>query len=85
MSYQYEFSDNFGDTIAKVKKKDKLLGERIDKKIMEIIENPFHYKQLSNVLKGRRRAHIGHFVVVFEIIDNLVKFIKFAHHDEAYR
>lgn len=84
MPYQYEFSDDFDDAITKIKKKDRLLGERISKKIMEIIENPFHYKPLSNVLKGKRRVHVGHFVIIFEIVKLTVKFIKFEHHDKAY-
>lgn len=41
MPYVYEFSEDFYDTLAKIKKKDKLLGKRIDKKILEIIEKSF--------------------------------------------
>ena len=85
MPYVYEFSDDFYETLAKIKKKDKLLGKRIDKKILEIIENPFHYKPLRYVMKGKRRAHVGHFVIIFEVVGNVVKFIKLAHHDKAYR
>jgi hypothetical protein len=42
--------------VAKIKKKDKLLFERVSKKILEIVGNPLHYKPLRNVSKGKRRA-----------------------------
>ena len=35
-------------------------------------------------LKGKRAAHIGSYVVVFEIKDNEVIFWRFKHHDFAY-
>jgi addiction module RelE/StbE family toxin len=84
MTYSYEFSEDFSETLAKIKKKDKLLFERVSKKILEIVENPLHYKPLRNVLKGKHRVHIGSFVLIFEVVKNVVRFIKLAHHDEAY-
>jgi mRNA-degrading endonuclease RelE of RelBE toxin-antitoxin system len=47
MTYSYEFSEDFSETLAKIKKKDKLLFERVSKKILEIVENPLHYKPLK--------------------------------------
>ena len=65
-------------------KKDKLLLERLHKKIDEILKNPEHYSVKKYELKGKRAAHIGSFVVVFEINGNEVIFLKFKHHDYAY-
>ena len=65
-------------------KKDKVLLERLHKKIDEILENPEHYPVKKYELKGKRTAHIGSFVIVFEIDGNEVIFLKFKHHDYAY-
>ena len=65
-------------------KKDKILLERLHKKIDEILDNPEHYPLKKYELKGKRAAHIGSFVVVFEIKGNEVIFLKFKHHDYAY-
>jgi len=65
-------------------KKDKILLERLHKKIDEILKNPEHYPVKKYELKGKRAAHIGSFVVVFEIKGNEVIFLKFKHHDYAY-
>ncbi|MCZ7383977.1 MAG: type II toxin-antitoxin system RelE/ParE family toxin [Candidatus Methanoperedens sp.] len=48
------------------------------------MENPEHYKPLRNEMKGLKRAHIGHFVIIFMIRDSTVVFISFKHHDFAY-
>ena len=65
-------------------KKDKILLERLHKKIDEILKNPEHYPVKKYELKGKRATHIGSFVVVFEIKGNEVIFLKFKHHDYAY-
>lgn len=48
-------------------KKDRVLLERLHKKLDEILENPEHYPVKQYELKGKRAAHICSFVVVFEI------------------
>ena len=65
-------------------KKDKVLLERLHKKIDEILENPEHYPVKKYELKGKRSAHVGSFVIVFEIKGDEVIFWKFKHHDFAY-
>ena len=65
-------------------KKDKALLERLDKKIDEILQNPDHYPIKKYNVKGKRAAHVGSFVIVFEIVGNDVVFLKFKHHDFAY-
>ncbi len=65
-------------------KKDRVLLERLHKKIDEILENPERYPVKKYELKGKRAAHIGSFVIVFEIKDDEVIFLKFKHHDFAY-
>jgi mRNA-degrading endonuclease RelE of RelBE toxin-antitoxin system len=55
--------------------------------VREILEYPERYKPLRNVLKGCHRTQIGSFVLIFEIDyeKRVVAFVKFAHHDDAYK
>ncbi len=73
--------------LDKLKKKDKSLYERIIYKIIEISKNPELGKPLRNVLKGKRRVHIGSFVLFYSIDkkNQIVTFLEFEHHDKAYR
>ena len=66
-------------------KKDKSLSERVQKKVIEILQNPEHYKPLRNVLKGKRRVHVGHYVILYEIDSDAVVFHRFKPHDDAYK
>lgn len=84
MEYAIEFSDEFEGSMKKLKKKDKLLFDRIQKKVIEIVENPEHFKPLRNVLAGYRRIHFGSFVLIYKIEDNVVRIISLDHHDHAY-
>jgi len=54
------------------------------KKMDEILANPEHYPAKKYELKGKRAAHIGSFVIVFEIKGDEVIFWKFKRHDFAY-
>ncbi len=69
---------------VKAIKKDKVLYERLWKKIAEIMEKPEHYPTKRYDIKGKRAAHIGSYVLVFEIVGNNVIFLRFKHHDQAY-
>lgn len=84
MTYTARFTVDF-ENDTKFLKKDKTLRERVEKKILEILQNPEHYKPLQNVLKGKRRVHVGPYVLVYEIETELVIFHRFLHHDQAYR
>ena len=83
MDYLEILSKPFLNDVKDIKK-DKILLERLHKKIDEILDNPEHYPLKKYELKGKRAAHIGSFVVVFEIKGNEVIFLKFKHHDYAY-
>ncbi len=82
--YRSEFTREFLDRMKKLKNRDSLLFKRLGSKIEEILENPTHYKPLRNDLKGTRRVHVGHFVIIFKIEDTTVVFISFKHHNDAY-
>lgn len=82
--YEAIFSDEFKEQLKKLKKRDKAMYERIEKKIRNILTEPTHLKYLGNALKGEQRVHFGHFVLRFEIKENELYFITFKHHDSAY-
>jgi mRNA interferase RelE/StbE len=75
--------------MKKLSKKDKSLYEQLLKKIDEIkkcyeIE---HYKNLRYNMKDSKRAHIGHFVLVFQYnkTTDTIIFDDFDHHDRIYK
>ncbi len=78
------FSDEFKKQLSKIKKKDTVLYERLEKKIRSILLDPSHLKHLHNQLKGQQRVHLGPFVLRFEQEKDIVYFITIEHHDNAY-
>ncbi len=84
MDYTIEFSYIFEKSMKKLKKKNKPLFNQIQRKLLEIIENPEHYKPLKNILAGYRRIKFGPFVLVYKIEGNIVRIITIEHHDKAY-
>jgi len=88
MTYGFEVHPKCQEEMKKLCKKNRILEEALKKKINEVLENPQRYKPLRYNSAGEKRAHImKSFVLKFEIDENkqLVKFISFCHHDDAYR
>lgn len=87
MTYTPDHSHMFLQKMKKLRRKDRLRFERIDKKTEEILQNPHHYKPLGNVMAGVLRVHIDPYVLTFEIDEarKVVRFIDFEHHDKAYQ
>jgi len=87
--YSYNYSDNLKRILKKLYKKDKSLYEQLLKKIDEIINsyNVENYKNLRYNMKDSKRAHIGHFVLVFQYNKkiNMILFDDFDHHDNIYK
>ena len=85
--YIFEIKKGLEKSLQKLAKKDRQLYEAVTKKILQIAENPTIGKSLRNVLKGKKRVHIGHFVLIYEVDDKKEKvtFIEFEHHDKAYK
>lgn len=85
--YSFEIKDELEKSLQRLAQKDKRHYQSVVKKILQIAENPEMGKPLRNVLKGRRRVHIGHFVLLYEVDekDKRVIFVDFEHHDRAYK
>ncbi len=87
MPYTIQIETALETKLDKLKKKDYSLYQRIIHKIIEISKNPELGKPLRNVLKGKRRIHVGSFVLFYSIDkkNEIVTFLEFEHHDKAYR
>lgn len=83
MTYKEILTKPFLNDVKDIKK-DKVLLDRLHKTVDEILENPEHYPIKKYELKGKRSAHVGSFVIVFEIEGSDVVFLRFKHHDYAY-
>lgn len=81
---EIEFSTEFEKSLRKLKKKDKAIFFQVQKKVIDILENPLHYKPLRNILFGYRRTHIGSFVLIYTIEGDTVRIISLDHHNDAY-
>jgi YafQ family addiction module toxin component len=84
--YSLEIEEDVFKTFRKLAKKDKKQLEAINKKIEQILTDPFQFKPLKQPLEGLRRVHIGSFVLIYEVLENskTVRVLKYKHHDEAY-
>jgi addiction module RelE/StbE family toxin len=73
-------------TFNKMAKKDPVRFEQVAKKLLELADNPEIGKPLRNRLKGSRRLHIGHYVLMYTIDKKKqqITLIDYAHHDEVY-
>ncbi len=86
-AYSQDINEELVSELRKLAKRDKALYTAVQRKIVQIAEDPYLGKPLKGILKGKRRAHIGHFVLIYKIEEgkHKVVFLKFAHHDEAYK
>lgn len=85
--YSLEIEEEVFKAFKKLAKKDKIQLEAINKKIDQILTEPFQFKALKHPLEGLRRVHIGSFVLIYEVLENpkTVRVLKYKHHDEAYQ
>lgn len=84
MIYSISYSPTFEKSISKLKKKDPVMYQRVRKKIGEIFDNPEHFKPLKWPEAGKRRAHVGSFVIKYVVRGDLIKILTVDHHDRAY-
>jgi len=84
--YSLEIEEQVSKTFKKLLKKDRKQLESIDKKIKEILLDPYQFKPLKYPMEGLRRVHIGPFVLIYKIEENppIVRILMYKHHDEAY-
>jgi mRNA-degrading endonuclease RelE of RelBE toxin-antitoxin system len=87
MTYQIIADPLLQKKLRKLFRKDKKTYEHLKKKLTYLGINPEVGKPLRNVLKNKRRLHMGSFVLIYNI-DNknkIIKLLEFEHHDRAYK
>lgn len=87
MPYSLEVSEALEKAFHKLAKKDKVTFEALNKKIYQILDNPYHYKPLRAPLQNKRSVHIaGCYVLIYKIDEEkkVVQLLEFEHHDYAY-
>tara|TARA_Y100000310_G_scaffold342051_1_gene443527 strand:- start:311 stop:568 length:258 start_codon:yes stop_codon:yes gene_type:complete len=71
--------------LKKLEKKNPKQVKIIFKKIEQISKNPYHFKPLRGDMHGARRVHIDKsFVLIYEIKDDIILLLDYAHHDKIY-
>ena len=86
--YTDSYSEEITRKLSKIRKKDKKHYSVVRRKMDQILANPKHrHKDLHYTMKGIKRVHIGHFVLVFTIDhkNKLVSFEDYDHHDKIYQ
>jgi mRNA interferase RelE/StbE/toxin YoeB len=87
MKYTLDIPDHLDRIFSKLAGRDKKQLEAVNKKIAQILENPYHFKPLRGDMKGARRVHIeSSFVLTYEIDENnkVVRLLDYDHHDKVY-
>ena len=85
--YSLVVKEGLDRTFARMAKKDRKRLDAVAKKVAEILENPYRFKPLRGPMQGKRRVHVGPFVLVYEINEGrkVVILLDFEHHDTVYR
>ena len=70
----------------KMWQKDSARFGQIEKKLLELAENPEIGKPLKKPLRGYWRLHIGHYILMYRIDrkNRNITLVDYAHHDEVY-
>jgi len=79
------YAEKFEQALRFWKKKDSRIFQSIVNQIEKIIREPEIGKPLRHTLRGRRRIHIGSFVLVYEFHNEGLRFLDFDHHDKIYK
>ena len=86
--YLLDLRKKVKEKFHKMEKKEKKQLGIINKKVLQIREDPHKFKPLSNVMKGQRRVHIDKSFVLVYSIDERNKTVileDYDHHDIIYK
>ena len=85
--YKLAIKESLDKKFKKLQKKDKEMLRLIDRKIQDILVNPYRFKPLRKPMENKRRVHVGgSFVLVYEVDEKerLITLLDFDHHDNVY-
>ena len=86
--YKLAIKEKLDRRFKKLKKKDREMLALIDRKVQEILDNPYRFKPLRKPLQNKRRVHIGgSFVLIYKVNEDekKVTLLDFDHHDNIYK
>ena len=85
--YALEVKEGVDRTFHRMAKKDRNRLAAVEKKVREILEDPYRFKPLRAPMQNKRRVHVGPFVLVYEVdeVRRIVTILDFEHHDAVYR
>lgn len=85
--YSLEVRESVDGRFKKLGKKNPKQMMMIEKKIVQILRNPYHFKPLRAPMQHLRRVHVGSFVLIYSIEEGRKAVIveDYDHHDNIYR
>ena len=86
--YRLAIKEKLDKKFKKLQKKDKEMLRLIERKVRDILEDPYRFKPLRRPLHNKRRVHIGgSFVLIYEVNEEekMVTLFDFDHHDNVYK
>lgn len=86
--YRLAIKESLDKKFKKLQKKDTEMLRLIDRKVQDILDDPYRFKPLRKPLQNKRRVHVGgHFVLIYEINEEqkIVTLLDFDHHDNIYK
>lgn len=86
--YKLAIKEKLDKRFKKLQRKDKEILRLIERKVQDILEDPFRFKPLRKPLQNKRRVHIGgSFVLIYEVNEKekVVTLFDFDHHDNVYK
>ncbi len=85
--YSLEVRESVDRIFSKLAKKNPKQMRIIDKKIKQVLENPYHFKPLRVPMQHLRRVHIDKsFVLTYSVDEQneIVIIEDYDHHDNVY-
>jgi mRNA interferase RelE/StbE len=86
--FELAIRESLDRKFKRLQTKDKEMLRLIEKKVKEILADPYRFKPLKKPMQNKRRVHVGGpFVLVYEINEKeqLVTLLDFDHHDSIYK
>ncbi|MBA7696242.1 hypothetical protein ES703_104885 [subsurface metagenome] len=86
--YKLAVKESLDKKFKRLRKKDKEMLRFINRKVQDILEDPYRFKTLRKPLQNKRRVHVGgSFVLIYEINEKekIVTLFDFDHHDNIYK
>jgi YafQ family addiction module toxin component len=86
--YKLAVKESLDKKFKGLQKKDKEMLRFINRKVQDILEDPYRFKPLRKPLQNKRRVHVGgSFVLIYEINEKekIVTLLDFDHHDNIYK